>query len=154
MQLRHLFALLSSLACSAAFAQTAADRLEIKDAWVRLNPPGTSVTGAFMQLRNAGDKDVQVVKAESAVAKVTELHNHINEGGVMKMRQVPGIAIKAKAELALKPGSYHVMLIDLKAPLKEGDKVAITLVLDDGSSKKIEAPVTKPASEPHAHKQH
>lgn len=138
------FAVLATILSTGALATGAADSVSAVDPYVRLAPPGAPATGAFMVLKNAGDKDVKVVKAESPVAKVTELHTHINEGGVMKMRQVPAIDIKAKGEAELKPGGLHVMLIDMKAPLKEGDQVAITLGFDDGSSKKIEAPVRKP----------
>lgn len=126
-----------------AFAAGAADAVAVGDPYVRLMPPGAKATGAFMLLKNGGDKDAKLVKAESGAAKTVELHTHLNEGGVMKMRQVHAIEIKAKGETALKPGSYHVMLID-PAALKEGDKVTLTLGFDDGSSKKVEAEVRKP----------
>jgi copper(I)-binding protein len=61
------------------------------------------------------------------------------------MRPVAAIEVKAHGETALQPGGLHIMMIDLKGPLKEGDKVAITLNFEDGSSKKIEAPVKAPA---------
>jgi periplasmic copper chaperone A len=131
-----------------AWAAGAADNVAVVDPYVRMVPPGAMATAAFMVLKNAGAKDVKVVKAENSASKVTELHTHLNEGGIMKMRQVPAIDIKAKGEAALEPGGLHVMMIDLKAPLKEGDKVAITLVFDDGSSKKIEAPIRKPMPMP------
>jgi len=138
------------LAVSAsAFAQTAAERITVQDPWVRLNAPGAPATGAFMVLRNAASTEIRLVKAESPAAKVTELHDHINEGGVFKMRAIPAVAIKAGGEATLKPGSLHVMLIDLKSPLKEGDTVQITLGFDDGSSKKVEAPVKKVMPEGH-----
>lgn len=144
--------LLAALLALPAFAQTAADRVTVKDAVVRLAPPGATVTGAFMTLHNGGDKDVQLLKAESAIAKTVELHNHINEGGVMKMRPVQAVPVKAKGETALKPGSYHVMLIDLRSGMKEGDKIAIKLGFDDGSSKSVDATVVKPMSaESHQH---
>ncbi|OHC64783.1 MAG: hypothetical protein A2045_13850 [Rhodocyclales bacterium GWA2_65_20] len=136
-------------ASGTAFAAGAADSVNAVDPYVRLMPPGARATAAFMTLKNAGDKDARLVKVESSVTKTAELHTHINEDGVMKMRQVPAIEIKAKGETALKPGSYHVMLID-PAALKEGDKVAITLGFDDGSSKKIEAAVRKPEAAPAA----
>jgi len=75
---------------------------------------------------------------------VTELHTHLHEGGVMKMRPVASIDVKAKGEALLQPGGLHVMLIDLKAPMKEGDIVPITLTLDDGSTKQVEAKVVRP----------
>ena len=61
----------------------------------------------------------------------------------MKMRPVPAIEVKAKGEAVLKPGGLHVMLIDLKAPMKEGDTVPITLTFDDGSSKQVDAKVVR-----------
>lgn len=131
-----------------AWAAGAADSIGVVDPYVRMAPPGAMATGAFMVLKNAGDKDVKLVKAGSSASKVTELHTHINEGGVMKMRPVPAIDIKAKGEAVLQPGGLHVMLIDLKEPMKEGDKVAITLQFDDGSSKQVDAPVKKPMPMP------
>jgi len=149
---RLTFALILAAAGS-AFAAGNADLVTVGDPYVRLMPPGARATGAFMLLKNTGDKDVKLVKAESTVSKVAELHTHLNEGGVMKMRQVPAIEIKAKGETALKPGSFHVMLID-PSPLKEGEKVAITLGFDDGSSKKVEAEVRKPMAMPAAAADH
>ncbi len=139
--------LTTAFSAGAALAAGAADSIMVQDPYVRLAPPGAPTTGAFMTLMNHGDKDTKLVKASTPAAKVAELHTHINEGGVMKMRPVAAIDIKAKGEAVLKPGGLHVMLIDLKAPLKEGDKVAITLGFDDGSSKQIEAPVKKPMAE-------
>lgn len=131
-----------------AFAAGAADGISVVNPYVRMAPPGAMATGAFMVIKNTADKDARLVKAESSASKVAELHTHINDGGVMKMRPVPAIDIKAKGEAVLQPGGLHVMLIDLKGPMKEGDKVAITLGFDDGSSKQIEAPVKKPMPMP------
>lgn len=124
----------------------AADSVTVHEPYVRLAPPNAPATGGFMVLRNEGDKDVKVLKAVNPASRVTELHTHINEAGVMKMRPVAGIDIKAKGEVALKPGGLHVMLIDLKAPLKEGDIVPITLSFDDGSSKQVDAKVVRPTA--------
>ena len=97
-----------------------------------------------MVIKNNGDKDTKVVKAENPASRVTELHTNLNEGGVMKMRPVQSVDIKAKGEAVLKPGGLHVMLIDLKAAMKEGDVVPITLTFDDGSTKKVDAKVVRP----------
>ena len=132
--------LASALSC-AAFANDQA--LAIHDPYVRLAPPNAPTTGAFMIIKNTGASDRQLVKAESNAAKTVQLHNHINENGVMKMREVPSIDIKANGQAELKPGSYHVMLIDLTAQLKEGDSVPLTLHFDDGSSQQVAAPVRK-----------
>ncbi|MDX9995575.1 MAG: copper chaperone PCu(A)C [Rhodocyclaceae bacterium] len=141
-----LFAGIAALPASVALAAGVADRIEVVDPYVRMAPPGAKATGAFMVIRNAGEQDTQLVSAASAVANVTELHNHINDGGVMRMRQVKEIAVPAKGEAQLKPGGYHVMLIDMKAPLKEGDHAVITLRFADGSSKEVHAPVKRPTA--------
>lgn len=139
---------LACLVCTAfampAWAAGQADQISVIDPYVRMAPPGAKVTGAFMMLKNAGDTEVRAVSADSTVAKTTELHNHINDGGVMRMRQVKEIVVPAKGETALQPGGYHVMLIDMKAPLKEGDHVVITLGFADGSKKEVHASVMKP----------
>ena len=111
-----------------------------------------------MVIKNNGDKDVKLVKADNPATRVTELHTHLNEGGVMKMRQVPLIAVPAKGEAALKPGSYHVMLIDLNKLLAKGEIVPITLKVE-GKDKKVEAvevkaevrELTAPAPMEHRH---
>ena len=131
-----------------ALAAGAADQVSVSEPYVTLVPPGAMATAAYMTLKNGGDKDVKLVKADNNVSKVTELHTHLNEDGVMKMRHVPAIEIKARSEAVLQPGGLHVMMIDLKSPLKEGDKVALTLGFDDGSSKQVEAVVRKPMPMP------
>ena len=135
--------LLASLMVSAGALAAAADMVTVDEPYVRLAPPNAPATGAFMVIKNAGDKDVKVVKADNPASKATELHTHLNENGVMKMRPVAAIDVKSKGEAVLKPGGLHVMLINLNAPMKEGDVVPITLTFDDGSSKKVDAKVVK-----------
>jgi periplasmic copper chaperone A len=144
---RYALSLAASFAVLAApvFAAGAADAVSVVDPYVRMAPPGAMATGAFMVIKNSGAKDVKVVKADNPASKTTELHTHINEGGVMKMRPVKDIEVKARGETALKPGGLHIMMIEPKA-LKEGDVVTITLSFDDGSSKKVDAKVVKPTA--------
>ena len=124
-------------------AWAADNTIMIHDPYVRLAPPNAQATGAFMLLKNSGSTERKLIKAASPAAKTVELHTHINENGIMKMREVPAIDVKAHGQTELKPGSYHVMLIDMKAALKEGDIVPITLSFDDGSTQQIAAPVRK-----------
>ncbi len=146
--MKQLSLLAAGLFVSLGALAGAADNVTVQEPYVRLAPPNAPATGAFMVIKNNGDKDVKLVKADNPASKVTELHNHINEGGVMKMRPVSAIDIKAKGEAVLKPGSLHVMLIDLKGPMKEGDSVPITLTFDDGSSKQVDAKVVRPTVSP------
>ena len=154
--MKQLSLLAAGLMVSLGALAGAADSVTVQDPYVRLAPPNAPATGAFMVIRNGGDKDVKVIKASNPASKVTELHTHLNEGGVMKMRPVPAIEVKAKGEAVLKPGGLHVMLIDLKAPMKEGDVVPSTLGFDDGSSKPVDAKVVRPtaAAMPMDHKHH
>jgi copper(I)-binding protein len=139
---RSIFRLALLLSASAPYALFAANTaLTVVAPYVRLAPPGASATGAFMLIRNSGSTDRKLVKATSPAARTAELHNHINENGVMKMREVQSIDINANGQIELKPGSYHIMLIGMKNPLKEGDTVPITLTFDDGRKKQIAAPV-------------
>lgn len=141
---RTLRPLLASLllVSASAFAGEAAT-IAASDAFVRLPPPGQSVSAAYLTLNNSGEAR-KLVKADSNVANNVELHNHIHEGGVMRMRQVAAIDIPAKGKAVLQPGGFHIMLIGLKAPLKDGQQVPLTLTFDDGSSKSLNAPVQGP----------
>lgn len=135
--------LLGVLIATPVLAGSAAESVTASEPYVRMVPPGMNISGAFMTLKNADSKDHKLVRVDSAAAQAVELHTHTNDGGVMRMRQIKEIDIKTKGEAELKPGSLHVMLIGLKRDLKEGDNIALTLTFEDGSSKKIEAPVRK-----------
>ncbi len=130
-------------ACLSSAAALAGD-ISVIDAYVRMVPPGVPTTAAFMTLKNNGTADRKLLRVDSSIAKTVELHNHINDNGVMKMRQVRELEIKARGLAELKPGSYHVMMIDLRQVLQEGEKVPLTLSFDDGSSEKVEAIVKNP----------
>lgn len=132
---------LACFACYATFASAGSGDVAVADAYVRQPPPGARTGAAFFTLKNAGKTEVRLVAAENPASNLTELHNHINEGGVMKMRQVKDIPVPAGGQAKLEPGGLHVMLIDLKQPLKAGDSVALTLRFDDGGKQLINVPV-------------
>jgi copper(I)-binding protein len=149
--MKNFSLLAAGLLLSAGALAGSADAVSVDQPYVRLAPPNAPATGAFMVIRNGGDKDIRVVRADNPVSRVTELHTHLNEGGVMKMRPVTAIEIKAKGKAVLEPGGLHVMMIDLKAPMKEGDSIPITLTFDDGSSKQVDAKVVRPGAPPAGH---
>lgn len=122
-----------------------ASGIAVLDPYITLMPPGIRTAAAYMVLKNAGDKDVRLVSAACAATGATELHAHLDDQGVMRMRQVKEIVIPARGETALQPGGHHIMLIDLKQPLKAGDALAITLRFADGSRLTVEAHV-RPAA--------
>ncbi|MDM7941406.1 MAG: copper chaperone PCu(A)C [Hydrogenophaga sp.] len=135
-----IIATLLSLTAS-AWAQAPAN-VEVKDAWVRATVAQQKATGAFMQLTAKADS--RVVQATSPVAGVVEIHEMAMEKDVMKMRAVPALALPAGKTVELKPGGYHVMLMDLKSPVKEGDVVPVSLVVEgkDGLRQTIEIKAT------------
>lgn len=140
--MRALLPLSLMAACLAAAPVLAEDNsIRVDAPYVRLAPPGAAATGAFMRISNSGAGDRQLIRADSPVAQTVELHTHVNENGMMKMRPVARIEIKAGSYTDLKPGSYHVMLIGMKQPLKDGDSVPITLTFDQGPQQQITAPV-------------
>jgi copper(I)-binding protein len=147
---------IARIICTAAFSLSAfaADSsLSVDDPYVRLAPPGVTTTGAFMTISNSGSADRKLVKAASPVSDKVQLHTHMNDHGVMKMREIPEIPVQANGKVELKPGSYHIMLIEMKTELKEGDHVPITLSFDDGSTSQVDATVRKlQMAMPAAHK--
>ncbi len=129
MRFASVFAL-TLMAVHAAFAQ-----VTVKDPWVRASVAQQKSTGAFMQLNAAQDQ--RLIAARSPVASIVEIHEMTMEGDLMKMRAIPGLDLPAGKTVELKPGGYHVMLIDLKQQLKEGDIVPITLVVEGKDQKRI-----------------
>ncbi|GAB5992951.1 copper chaperone PCu(A)C [Aeromonas enteropelogenes] len=126
-------------------------KVEAVDGYVRLLPPGTPNTAAFMVLKNDANQAVKLVAASSPAAGRAELHTHLHENGVMKMRQVESIEIPAKGEVVLKPGSLHIMLFEI-GTLSEQTPMPLTLTLDDGQQLALSLPV-KPI-EPMGEMQH
>ncbi|MGV6827294.1 MAG: copper chaperone PCu(A)C [bacterium] len=142
--MKHLISsLLFSVLLHGTVYAGAANGLIILDAYVRAVPTGQPNSAAFMKIENPTTVAHAVVDARSPVANVVELHTHINEDGMMKMRRIPSIHLPAGGETVLQPGGLHVMLIGLRSDLKPGDMVDVTLVFDDGSEKLIQAPVKK-----------
>lgn len=118
----------AALASGLAQAQTAAP-VTVDGAWVRASVQGQKATGAFMRL--TASEATRLVGAASPAAGVTEVHEMKMEGDVMKMRAIPALELPAGKTVELKPGGYHVMLLDLKAPLAKDTAVPLTLVFQD-----------------------
>lgn len=128
---KQVVLLAALVAAGGAFAQ-----VQIKDPWVRGTVAQQSATGAFMQIQSASD--AKLVKATSPVAGVVEVHEMAMEGNIMKMRAVQGgLDLPAGKAVDLKPGGYHIMLMDLKKTLTAGETVPLTLTVE-GKDKKVE----------------
>ena len=152
--------ILNALFCSAltlASATAAHAQVTVKDPWVRGTVASQKATGAFMQLTTT--EAVRLVEARSGAAKIVEIHEMRMEGDRMMMQAVPGLDLVPGKTLELKPGGYHVMLIDVVKPLNAGDKVPLTLVLEGKDKKRIQVDVSaevralnaKPAMQQHQH---
>jgi periplasmic copper chaperone A len=131
----------SALFLAMTVSLSAQAQVTVKDAWVRATVPQQKATGAFMQLQSA--QDAKLVSAQSPVAGVVEVHEMAMDGGVMRMRAVPHLDLPAGKAVDLKPGGYHVMLMDLKGQVKDGDTVPVTLVVEgkDGKRQSVELKV-------------
>ena len=138
-----------ALAAAAALviATPAAAQVTVTDPWVRGTVPGQMATGAFMQLKSAAD--ARLVEARSPVAGVVEIHEMTLENNVMRMRAVPALSLPAGRSVELKPGGYHVMLMDLKQQMKEGEVVPVTLVVETAGKREtveVKAAVRAPTA--------
>jgi len=127
----RIIALALALVAGTAAAQnyTLKD-LVIEHPYARATPPGARTGGAFLTVANKGATPDKLVAASTPAAKVVEIHEMTMDAGVMKMRAIPGIEIKPGAKAELKPGGFHIMLLDLTQPLKNGDKIPMTLVFE------------------------
>lgn len=126
---RHTLALACALVAAPLAAHGfAVGNLEIGHPWSRETAPGQSVGGGFLTITNGGRQDDTLLSATSPAAREVQIHTVSMDGGVMRMRQLKaGLPIPAGTTVALKPGSYHLMLIGLKAPLKRGTMVPAEL---------------------------
>jgi len=111
-----------------AAAAAAHGQVEARAAWVRGTVPGQTTAGAYMELTS--DRHASLLGAESPVAGSAEIHEMKMEGNVMRMRAVPRLELPPGRTVELKPGGYHMMLLDLKRPLKKGDLVPLRLKLE------------------------
>jgi periplasmic copper chaperone A len=133
--------------------------VEVVHPWTWNTPPGAKVGGAFFTVTagKAGDK---LLSAESPVAGKTEIHTHVNDNGVMRMRAISHIEIGSGKSVELKPGSYHIMFFDLKRAFANGDKIPLTLSFEKAGKVQVEVSVedraaaSAPKSADHAGHKH
>ena len=141
----------AALLMTAALAQA---QIQVEGAWARASVQGQKATGAFMKL--TAKDGAKLVSASSPAAGVTEVHEMKMEGDVMKMRAIPALDLPAGKAVELKPGGYHVMLMDLKAALMKDTEVPLTMVFKDakGAESKVELKVPGSAVAPAAAHKH
>jgi copper(I)-binding protein len=132
-----------------AHAQSASSAtVTVEGAWARATVPGQKGTGAFMRI--TAKDGAQLVGASSSAAGVVEVHEMKMDGGVMRMRALPALDLPAGQPVELKPGGYHVMLMDLKSTLPKDSTVPLTLVFKDarGNDSRLELKVPVASAAP------
>ncbi len=151
-------ALVLAFACASA---SAIAQVRAENPWVRASVPGQLATGGFVDLTST--RDSTLVKVESPVAATVEVHASEMKNGVMTMRAAPNVPLPAGRQVKLAPGGYHIMLMDLKQPVKTGDSVPLKLTVEYPDKQRetveISAPVralgtaaAAPAPAEHQHK--
>lgn len=158
--LRFSRLLLTLTLISSSAAATAKDTVSIENAWVRATAPGQDVGAAYMTFNS--NQDVTLIRATSDVTESVEIHSMSMQNGVMKMRMLENLAIKAGKPYKLEPGGFHLMLFDLKKPLLGGQYVNFELTFKSGNTEfkqQIKAPIKAPdsadsSSDDHSHHHH
>ena len=144
----RILAFVLFLAATAAQAQ-----VEIDKAWARATAPGAPVAGGYMTIRNKNTAADRLIGASSAAAARVELHVHIKEGEVIKMRQVAAYDVPASGTFELKPGAAHLMFLQIARPFKEGDKIPVKLRFEKAGEVNVEFTVGRLGdTAPPAHK--
>jgi copper(I)-binding protein len=115
--------------------------LTIDHPWARATPGQARNGAVYLTIKTSGTEGDRLIRAEGAVAEKIELHTHTHDHGVMKMRPVSDIPVAPGKPTKLEPSGLHIMLLNLKAPLKVGDKFPLTLVFEKAGSTSVEVSV-------------
>ena len=125
--------------------------MAVTAAWARAGAPSAKAGAAFLTVTNGGSASDRLIAAETPVADKAELHTHMMDNGVMKMRPVDGIDVAPGTPVTLKPGGLHVMLLGLKQPLTEGSHFPVTLTFDKAGTVTVDVAVQGAAAMGPAH---
>jgi copper(I)-binding protein len=131
---------LAAALCGLASLAQADGAITVKEPYARATIGQQKVTSAYMTIETSAGPD-RLVGAASPVAGKVELHAHLHEGGVMKMRQVEAIEVAPGKPAKLETGGYHIMMLDLKQPLKAGETIPLTLTFEKAGKVEVQLPV-------------
>ena len=153
MFVRILSLIAATLLASAAWAQDyKLASLEISQPWTRATAPTAKAGGGFVTITNKGTTPDRLIAARSTVSDKVEIHEMKMDGNVMRMRELDkGLEIPPGATVELKPGGFHIMFMELKAPFAKDTKIPVTLVFEKSGSIDIELPVQAIGAQPGKH---
>ena len=135
------------------WAAPALSQVEVDDPWVRPTPPRAKLAAGYLAILNRAAQPDRLVGASSPAAARVEMHVHIKDGEILRMRQVKELRIPANGKFELRPAGAHLMFVDIRRPLREGEKVAVTLDFERAGKLTVEFRVGQP-SRPHGHQMH
>jgi len=142
---------LAAMLCSPARA----GELAVSEAWARATPPGASVAAAYLTIDNSGGEADRLLGASCEAAGRVEVHESRREGEVMRMRKAEPLDVAAGERVVFGPGGLHVMLMDLEAPLRQGERLPLVLRFERAGEVTVEAEVLAgDATDPHAGHHH
>ena len=149
-------ALLLAVLATGAFAHDyKLGSLTINHPWSRATPKGATVAGGYLKITNTGTTPDRLVSGASEIAKRFEVHEMSMDGGVMRMRELKnGVEIAPGATVEFKPGSYHVMFVDVAKPFAKGDRVKATLTFEKAGKIDVEFAVTDIGGSPKEEHKH
>src|SRR6202171_4975209 len=132
------FAVVMGAACEAYSQEIKAGDLVITQAWSRATPGGAKIAGGYLTIENKGTAPDRLIGGSAEVSDRIQDHEMAVNNGVMTMRRLDkGLTIEPGKMIKLAPGGYHLMLMDLKSPLKQGDKVPVTLEFEKAGKVKL-----------------
>ena len=136
--LSTVVALIVLTGCQAAAAEP---RIETSGAWGRPSPMMDKAGAVYVVIENKGNVADRLVGASSTAAKMVEVHESYMEGGMMKMRPIAGVDVPAGGKVELKPGGFHIMLMELVAPLQTGSKIVVNLKFEKAGQVTVNAEI-------------
>ncbi len=145
MKLTHIALALATLLALAApgAAQAPQGSIRVDGAWARSTPPGAKTAAAYLTVVNTGHEPDRLVGASTPVAGMADIHRTTDENGVMKMRPAGPLDVKPGTPVVLSPAGLHVMMMDLKSPLTDGQDVPLTLVFEKAGKVQVNVHVQR-----------
>jgi copper(I)-binding protein len=118
-------------------------QIQIDHPWSRATAPGAKIAAGYLTMRNDSAAADRLLGGSSPLAAKVETHVTVKDGDIMRMREVKGYEVPAKGSFELKPGGAHLMLVDIKQPFKEGDRIPLTLRFEKAGEIKTELVVSR-----------